>query len=889
MKILKIFLLVIALPFSAIAQNNSPADHSAGGQIVWWGKDHFWKRTYTDHTNGLVEAGNDFLSNAISVAAMKGVALALKNDGMLFAFGLSSWPGVTDLPTGLNNIVSISSDGNRFWAIKGDGTVFTWGSLSTAEGDPKAVVARLTNITAIVQIGYQNYIARKKNGTLVEFSMNGIGTHDNDGAVTPVRLNGQILSDVFGIASAGSLGALVLKNDGSVFQLKNSGSISVSGPKAIGEYDMAIPYFINGVPLTNIVSIASRGMHIIAVKSDGTIMDNIFGSEEIPSGLKNVRSVAVSEKHGIALKLDGTITAWGDNHYGQTFIPAGLSNVVAIAAGDDFSLAVTTAKPPPAIFVQPHGIVETMERDADLVFKGRVVSCVAINNNSFPDWSEPHAAVFEIVSVLKGSIRTNRLTFLHITGAPLVWSGRTPPPSHNFEVGQSYLVFAVQAGKEDWLFKPEPNSFSKFDQFRQLMRNGGSSIRTIDDQPLENLTPKAAHWVELNRLINNSDITNQLYAINKLDEMSLAGRRSDEWANTCDFNRQSVLTAILPLVTNQNQQVACRAINCFETTTNAANALAPFADTLIRVAVFSPSSDCRLNAISALSGLHSEAVLNSLAQLMGDPDENIRLGAVRLLPRFPTKFAVQGLEQLADDKSANVRSVVADVIGDQKYAEALPILVKLFADPVGKDSLIKPLTLEFLEAGQRWNNIGDVHTSAGLALVKYSPDEVSHILRSNLNDAGFHINFVAKLAQKDAEPWLPESVSILEARYEYVEGVLKSPWNDPRRFADPQADRILIGAYTKCWEDIRQYLLKQTPEDLVSGRFDSYLDLLEKTVQSNQGGTVYPAKWLYELYATKQLVKRMTDLRQRYNSANSWWFDDFDKRGEAAQVDAITF
>jgi hypothetical protein len=64
---------------------------------------------------------------------------------------------------------------------------------------------------------------------------------------------------------------------------------------------------------------------------------------------------------------------------------------------------------------------------------------------------------------------------------------------------------------------------------------------------------------------------------------------------------------------------------------------------------------------------------------------------------------------------------------------------------------------------------------------------------------------------------------------------------------------------------------------------------LENTVQSSDGGTVYPAKWLYELYSTKHLTKRQTTLRQHYDQINKWWFDDFDQRGEAAQVDAPIF
>ena len=150
--------------------------------------------------------------------------------------------------------------------------------------------------------------------------------------------------------------------------------------------------------------------------------------------------------------------------------------------------------------------------------------------------------------------------------------------------------------------------------------------------------------------------------------------------------------------------------------------------------------------------------------------------------------------------------------------------------------------MEYLQAGQRWSNIGDVHTAAGYALVKFAPDQVSDILKTNLNDPGFHINFVAKLAQGDAEPWLAELVSILEARRAYVEDIAKSPPLDPRRFSDPNAGIILVGTYTECWEDIRQYLMKKSPEELASGKFDRYMDLLEKTIQPEERWNGLPSQ-----------------------------------------------
>lgn len=555
-----------------------------------------------------------------------------------------------------------------------------------------------------------------------------------------------------------------------------------------------------------------------------------------------------------------------------------LLSLLALAQTESWRLDPTTGLAV-AVKIARTNALDKMTAEADLIFKGRVISSRAETNTSFPSWGKPHATTFALISVLKGNFKSNVLVFWHNTSGPQGWGGGTPPSFHQLETNNCYLVFARQLDKSDYLFSIPSDATNRPNEFRQLYIGG--VFRTLDGRPLAGLSVSNALWSELNLLLNDKNPTNQLYAINEFDSKSLAGR-GDDWLRGDYFARKDVLLALLPLTTNSDNFVAVRAIHCFATSSNIADQLSPFTNALIRIANKSSSSDCRLTAISALSGIDGDAVSNSLSLLLKDADENIRAGAVGLLPSFPEEFAVQALRERADDESANVRAIVADVIGNEKYERALPTLAKLFADPVGKDPLIKPMTMEYLKAGQRWSNGGDVHTSAGLALVKFAPNQVSDILKSNLDDPGFHINFVAKLAQGDPEPWLPELVSILETRRAFVEDVLKSPWNDPRRFSDPQADRILIGTYAKCWEDIRQYLLQQSPEALASGRFDSYMDLLEKTVRPVQGMTVQEANLLYALYSTKHLSKRATGLRQLYARSNGWWFDDYDQRGEAA-------
>ena len=51
---------------------------------------------------------------------------------------------------------------------------------------------------------------------------------------------------------------------------------------------------------------------------------------------------------------------------------------------------------------------------------------------------------------------------------------------------------------------------------------------------------KVAHWADLGLLLQDTNTTNQLYAIDMLDHMSLAGRSDDRWRRTDDFKRYAV-------------------------------------------------------------------------------------------------------------------------------------------------------------------------------------------------------------------------------------------------------------------------------------------------------------------------------------------------------------
>lgn len=850
-------------------------------KIVWWGYDLF---AYSDHRNGVIQFDDEVFSDIVGIAAGPRQGLALTKEGAVVAFS-TYVNGRNVVPAGLSNVVSISVDFSSSWAIKRDVTVARWGT----EYDDSNIVGCLSNITAIAWAGGRSYLALRKDGTLLGFRLGETLPYGAPAslAIHPVTLGGQAFSNVVAVASLNGA-PLVLKQNGTVFSLKYP--VPDTGEDIVAQVDEILivdaksnlgngqfypsPFSDNKFgprALSNVVAITG-GDHALALKSDGRVV--AWGGEQrdllIPEGLSNVTAIATGEHRSLALKSDGTVVAWGNGFLGEVSVPTGLSNVVAIAAGGHLSLALTTSNAPASVFIPPHGHLEERESEADLIFKGLVISSKESSDASLSRWGKTAATRFTLISVLKGNVNTNELVFWHITSGPWIGGGGGGG-GHKFEAGKSYLVFAARMDKPGRFNYVPFDATNRPNEFRQLYIGG--VMRTLDSRPIGPPGVKDTHWNELALLLNDSAPANQLYAIDTLDCMSLAGRDDDKQSRSDDYWRQAVLSALVPLFTNDTEKVANRAIRCFETQSRAAIRLSPFTPALVETANKSPFVSCRLGAIRALSGLAGEAVSNSLARLLKNPDQNIRAEAVRLLPRISGQFAEQALRAAAEDESATVRAAVSDVIGDEKLIPLLPTLINLFHEPMGRD----PMTVAYLRADERLYNPCDVYTSAGFALVKFDTDQVAAILKTNLDDSGFHIIFLSKLAEKNPEPWLPNLMAVLEERIKNVDERSKNP---PLEF-NPLGDKILVGAYLKCWEDIRQYLFKQPAEKLASGEMDPYMDLLEKAIRPVPGCPscgVQEARSLYELYWTRRgMAKRVGDLRQQYDNTDRRWFDQYNR------------
>ncbi len=94
--------------------------------------------------------------------------------------------------------------------------------------------------------------------------------------------------------------------------------------------------------LTGVTQIAIGGDHMVALKSDGTVVcwgSNGSGESTVPAGLSEVVQVTAGQTHTVALKSNGTVVCWGDNSYGQ-LAGAPTGGVVQIVAGTNHTLAM---------------------------------------------------------------------------------------------------------------------------------------------------------------------------------------------------------------------------------------------------------------------------------------------------------------------------------------------------------------------------------------------------------------------------------------------------------------------------------------------------------------------------------------------------------------------
>ena len=171
------------------------------------------------------------------------------------------------------------------------------------------------------------------------------------------------------IGNLANVRAVSSRNSGTALALTSDGRVFAWGDNEYGEVgDGTRTYYGNTIiaaHVSNIVAVASGGLHSIALAQDGTVWawgdnsrgqlgdgSNAFRAEPRPvPGLASVVSISAGAGYSLALKSDGTVWGWGANRNGQlgsgrtddALRPqqaTNLGSVTAISAGQFTTLAL---------------------------------------------------------------------------------------------------------------------------------------------------------------------------------------------------------------------------------------------------------------------------------------------------------------------------------------------------------------------------------------------------------------------------------------------------------------------------------------------------------------------------------------------------------------------
>lgn len=326
------------------------------------------------------------------VAAGGNHALTLRSDGTLWSTGSNQFGQLGD-GTGINRTTPVQVPGawkavaagtTHSLGIKADGSLWAWGSnLYGQLGQPLVNGQLATNKLAPVRVGSGNDWVAVAAGEFASFALKGDGTlwswganfsgvlgdGTTDDRPLPVQVLAAPLSNGRYVAvAAGGEHALALQADGTLW----AWGANVSGQLGTGTTG-TLP---NSTPVMigsdrDWTAISAGVGHSVALKADGSLWtwgENAVGQLGNGSALPGANvtapvrvggdsdwaAVVAGQFHTIALRRNGTVSAWGANIQGavgdgtttnrstptQINNPAALSNSVAITAGNGFSFAV---------------------------------------------------------------------------------------------------------------------------------------------------------------------------------------------------------------------------------------------------------------------------------------------------------------------------------------------------------------------------------------------------------------------------------------------------------------------------------------------------------------------------------------------------------------------
>ncbi|TVY09045.1 RCC1 domain-containing protein [Paenibacillus cremeus] len=285
--------------------------------------------------------------------------------------------------SGLRNMKSVAAGSNFSLALKDDGVVYAWGSNASGQlgtpfirnisGEPGYLVG-LGEVKAIAA-GNSHAIILTKDGDVYTWGANafgqlGLGNYDKTNTLTNKIAD---LSHVVSIA-AGSFYSMAVKDDGSVWtwgnnamgQLGDGTTTTKTVPTQVPRFSLNASQPLAGstINYTNELGTSplSAGDSFTQVIKNGKVWswgENTYGqlgngssitknSPQPLDSLSDAAQIAAGTSHSVVLQRNGTVVSWGLNYSGQLgdggtaskSTPAavpGLTDVTQIASGANFS------------------------------------------------------------------------------------------------------------------------------------------------------------------------------------------------------------------------------------------------------------------------------------------------------------------------------------------------------------------------------------------------------------------------------------------------------------------------------------------------------------------------------------------------------------------------
>ncbi len=289
---------------------------------------------------GQVTVAGD-LTNAVAITSGVAHIAALRGDGTVRTWGYFPYGvpdlrfGQTNVPPGLSNVVAIDAGAFHTLALRSDGTVVAWGAQDDPAADPvdfgqADVPPGLTHVMAILATDRQS-VALKQNGTLVIW---GESLTNVPIAATNLVAISEWNQKFVGVRSDGSVVVWDeegLDRDPWVHDLADA--VTVEGPVVLRN-DGSVYFWgtwrgheiVPGNTSEKAVEVSAdsrSGSDNLILRSDGTVLDASGGFVFHSGDLTNV--VALDASHELAVLGDGSPTpvelpVWRHLYHGETIV-----------------------------------------------------------------------------------------------------------------------------------------------------------------------------------------------------------------------------------------------------------------------------------------------------------------------------------------------------------------------------------------------------------------------------------------------------------------------------------------------------------------------------------------------------------------------------------------